>query len=563
MSRLRVTVLLALAFGATAGVFAQQTPGGLPPEIERSLRQGSAEDEDLSAEESTELERYTGKRPRTWAEFIADWMTPRPIPKEVVRKIDAKYAYPHVAVAFKMEIVKEDDKYVWLKGIPPEDPQSPLHRMWQDREAHEMYYKLQRKWIEEHGVVEYFLDFGAEQVPPPFMDAVTFEGVASALPRFGRWQMSFDVADMNGDGVLDLVFPPTRKGTAKPVILTGLGTGEFSFWNTAWSKEVPFDYGGIATGDFDQDGNMDVVLAIHFRGQYLLFGDGQGGFERSMQLPAPDYRITSRAVTAADFDGDSRLDLAFLAEIDYDLGNNARIEDSPTVWVLLNRGDRWAPYNEGLPKGVIGDNITTADVNRDGRVDLVLSSNSANWRKLVFLNGDKEWSAAEFRGVLSNAYHSDVVVVDQGLQDHLDLFATFVQFRMINDENQALTGLVQYEAGKHGITNEGATIYWDDDRGNQFFRIAVGDLNNDGRSDVVAARKHGGVAVFVQTPGGELYQEQAPELDWQATPYDIHLVDLNGDGCDDIVASFADREINERKKTVSGGVWVWLSKPVS
>ncbi len=91
--------------------------------------------------------------------------------------------------------------------------------------------------------------------------------------------MNFVADDMNGDGVLDLVFPPTRKGGGMPAILLGTGGGAFSYWKgVSWADKVPYDYGGVDTGDFDGDGHRDIVLAIHFKGQYdLLFGDGEGG----------------------------------------------------------------------------------------------------------------------------------------------------------------------------------------------------------------------------------------------------------------------------------------------
>ena len=74
------------------------------------------------AEEKAQPSSDEGKPTRTWEEIIEDWMTPKPFEKRYVVKIDDRYAYPHVVSGIKMEIVREDDDYIWLRGISPEDP---------------------------------------------------------------------------------------------------------------------------------------------------------------------------------------------------------------------------------------------------------------------------------------------------------------------------------------------------------------------------------------------------------------------------------------------------------
>ena len=58
----------------------------------------------------------------TWGEFLEQWLTPIELPKNMIIRIDEKYCYPHPAVSIKMEIVREEDDAVWVRGLPPEDP---------------------------------------------------------------------------------------------------------------------------------------------------------------------------------------------------------------------------------------------------------------------------------------------------------------------------------------------------------------------------------------------------------------------------------------------------------
>ena len=554
MSRYRVLAIFVMAIIATVGVWSQEPAPEAAQEVTGEDASASPDGDALSDAESKDLQKISGpgERITSWSEFVEWWMTPRPFDKEWVLRIDENHYYPHRVSSTKMLFVREDDEFIWLRGASPEDPSSPLYKMWAKREARQAV-ELTMAEIAGRPGSKYYLNFSAEAVPPPFMESLTFVPVTDNLPRDGRWQMGFAAADMNGDGHVDLVFPPRRKGyPVKPVIFLGDGKGGFKHWaQQRWPDNVSWDYGDVEVADFDGDGHQDAAFAIHFRPQYVLYGDGNGVFARGELLESPNPRLTSRALTAADFNGDGRKDLAFVAEVDYDITSNQRFDGAVTAWVLLNRGGSWESRSDGLPANHIADNISAGDVDGDGRPELVLSSNSNGMRQLVFsYQGDDGWRPLEDRGVLSTAYHYDVEPAEG------EVFATFVQFNMINQEAQARNGLVRYplpQGDQEFVL--GSPVVWEKERVDVFFRLALGDVDGDGDTDLVASRRGGGLEVYLQTSDGEFYREMGDELATTPRVFDIQLIDLDGDGRDDIVAGCV--PAGDRP----GGVFVWLSKP--
>ena len=116
------------------------------------------------------------------------------------------------------------------------------------------------------------------------------------------------VADFNGDGRVDIAVANEKSGDAS--VLLGGGRGGFSA-----APGSPFPVGHIpndvTAGDFNRDGHLDLAFADH-ETQHLpvLLGDGSGRF-----VPAPGSPVTvavrphAHGVATGDFNGDGNLDL--------------------------------------------------------------------------------------------------------------------------------------------------------------------------------------------------------------------------------------------------------------
>lgn len=175
---------------------------------------------------------------------------------------------------------------------------------------------------------------------------------------------SLAVADVNGDGQLDVL---TASSTADVVgVLLGTGTGSFGAV-TPYALEAKSRPFAVAVADINGDGQLDVLTANSGTGTAgVLLGTGTGSFGAVRTYSTgPDSQPLGLAV--ADMNGDSYPDLLVAT------GN------APTVCILLGTGTgsfgTAIAYSAGpnsYPHG-----LTTADLNGDSKLD-VLTANSGN-----------------------------------------------------------------------------------------------------------------------------------------------------------------------------------------
>ena len=209
------------------------------------------------------------------------------------------------------------------------------------------------------------------------------------------------------------------------------------------------------------------------------------------------------SVTAGDFDGDGKLDLA------------VSDDNSNSIRILLGNGDGTfkppVPYNVGSAS----ESVAVGDFNGDGKLDLAVADLDGGDIGVLLGNGDGTFEAAKHYGAGSVPYW--VVAGDFNGDGKLDLAVT-------NNGSSNFSVLLGNGDGTfHSAVNYAVGL---DPTG-----MAVGDFNGDGKLDLVVGGN--GISVFLGIGDGTF--ESAG--DYPVGAVSISVGDFNGDGTLDLAAA--------------------------
>ncbi len=266
---------------------------------------------------------------------------------------------------------------------------------------------------------------------------------------------------------------------------------------------------GIAVGDFNSDGNPDMVTANRGSGNVsVLLGNGAGNFGAPSNLALGG--VPSQ-VQVGDFNGDGKQDVAV----------TNYIGASSTVSVLLGNGagSFGAPASLSVSSAF---GLGVGDFNGDGKQDMAVASYNAATVSILLGNGSGGFSASSnfSTGTLPFA----IAVGDFNGDGKQDL-------AVANKGSANISVLLGNGSGGFGATTNFAV-------GANPVAIATGDFNGDGKLDLTTAN-YGSNNVSVLLGNGSGGFGAAANLTVGTQPYGVVIADVNGDGKQDIAASNA------------------------
>ncbi|NKX56498.1 GH25 family lysozyme [Arthrobacter mobilis] len=357
--------------------------------------------------------------------------------------------------------------------------------------------------------------------------AGTGSGTYHARVRNGAsgWNQYADLlgtGDLNGDGRGDLLAKRTD-GTV--YFYPGLGSGKVGsrvLVASGWQGYRQL----VAPRDFTGDGKADVVARGADGTLWLLPGTGKAAgngtlFGRAQKIGSSGWEKFTTLLGVGDNNGDGRNDLlAISADQSLRFYAGTQMQDSSGMKPRVQTGtDIWDSYSEI---------ITPGDFNGDGRADLIgRKPNGQLW--FAAGNGQGGYGPRVRIGHGWQIYSLVFGVGDYNRDGRNDLLA------------RQKDGSLWFYAGtgKVGGGNEGyqrrvkiGTSGW-----NQYSRVlGAGDVNRDGRADLLAVRPDGTVWLYAGPGNGRHGTPTRIASGWQQYSYLTAAGDYTGDGAGDIIA---------------------------
>ena len=335
----------------------------------------------------------------------------------------------------------------------------------------------------------------------------SFQPHTSYFTEYDSIPHSLALGDFNNDNHLDIAV--ANYGTSNIGILLGYGDGTFANQTTytTLSNSHP---SSLALGDFNHDHHLDIVVSNNGSGTMgIFFGHGNGTFEVQRIYPL-DRHSHPEYITVADMNNDNELDVI--------------IVDSINDRVHIVRGDGNGSFATLTAYDALSESrpvsVGVAHFNNNNQSDIVVINYGTN-NVLVLMD---YWTQPSARHVNYRAgpYKIGSLAVGDFNSDHIPdiVFSSAGDIIILNglDLGRSITTIHTSAAGIQDI--------------------CIGDVNNDNWMDIITANGGGdNVGVLLGGDNGTFGSMTTYSTGSGSVPVQLALGDMNGDGRLDIVCT--------------------------
>ncbi len=389
---------------------------------------------------------------------------------------------------------------------------------------------------------------------------------------------SLNVADLNGDGLLDIA----STNATFHSILYNLGDGVFGEPVMIRGESIFSGLASLGTADVDHDGDLDMVTSSSREGVMIRQNDGEGTFTQTWKL---GYGHSASTLANGDFDGDGWVDLVMMSKVPFEMGmiwndggggaasegfevevlsldgcSDARgcrphggtladldgdgdldgigLMTHPGEFhfvdnergIMVTRPDVYTFGRDGAANGEHSQWVAPGDLDNDGDMDLVTVDNNSHEFWIHINQGDGSFEPVDrSRRLRVGRSPQFVSLGDLDGDGDLDGIAS-------NMGQSSLSILIGNGDGT--FLPEPITI----STGSAPRGTAIGDLNDDGYNDIVVAHSSGRSIGIILNNGDGTFPSKGSTKSLTGNPYGVALGDFDKDGDLDIAAAVGDRQ---------------------
>jgi hypothetical protein len=324
----------------------------------------------------------------------------------------------------------------------------------------------------------------------------------------------FDIqcADLDNDGLTDII--ASQSGLKRVIWFKNLGNYNFDVERPIQISERPK---ALAVDDIDNDGDMDLIFGPGKDNTItLLLNDGSAKFDKELTIDDLGNRLAE--IKLFDLDNNGFLDII------------SGLEDGRIYWTKNMDGSNFSPVEYITGSADDGIGFDFIDINDDTYYDIVFSSNYDNNLSYLLNLGGNSFSDEKviIDGILSDPYNLITKDIDKdGLMDII--VSTTSQDKIgwyKNNGDESFSSLIK-------LTNNVFNPRY----------FVVEDLENDGTFEIITSSNMSSkstdqkLSVFKYNTESDSYQESIISFKYGAVNA-VKIADINNDGLNDIVSGF-------------------------